>query len=94
MFGLLRYDLRLHDALTVFVYESHRLFGDRLVDLDSIRRFHQLLVTQLGRDWRVVPNPPEALGQIGGGALLAVAETPIKSRSAASSRIDHSKFVM
>lgn len=50
-FGLLRYNLSEHNLLDVWAYEAYRLFCDRLVDRESVRKFESILGRILQSKW-------------------------------------------
>lgn len=50
-FGLLRYDLASQSLLNVWAYEGNRLFCDRLVDRESVRKFETIVSDILKTQW-------------------------------------------
>lgn len=52
MFGLLRYDLLKENLLDVIVYESFRLFSDRLVTPEAVKQYENIVYTLMNQHWK------------------------------------------
>ena len=52
MFGLLRYDLLKENLLDVIVYESFRLFSDRLVTPEAVKQYENIIYSLMNQHWK------------------------------------------